>query len=64
VVTAFRGASLVAATIGIGVMAGVFFTYAMAVMPGLGRTDDRRSSAPVDACTTCRTARTILGGDA
>ncbi len=40
-VTALRGASLVAATIGIGVMAGVFFTYAVAVMPGLGRTDDR-----------------------
>lgn len=39
--TALRGAILVAATISIGLMAGVFFTYAVAVMPGLGRTDDR-----------------------
>ena len=30
-----------AGTLAIGVMAGVFFTYSVAVMPGLRRTDDR-----------------------
>lgn len=32
---------LVAATVAVGLMAGVFFGYSVAVMPGLGRTDDR-----------------------
>lgn len=36
-----RGASLVAATVCIGLMAGAFLVYAIAVMPGLGRTGDR-----------------------
>jgi uncharacterized membrane protein len=36
-----RGIALVAATISIGLMAGVFFAYAVAVMPGLARTDNR-----------------------
>jgi uncharacterized membrane protein len=36
----FQGASLVAATMGVGLMAGVFGLYAH-IMPGLGRTDDR-----------------------
>jgi uncharacterized membrane protein len=36
----FEGASLVAATITVGLMAGVFGLYAH-IMPGLGRTDDR-----------------------
>lgn len=40
-VTAMRDVSLIAAVVGIGVTAGVFFTYAVAVMPGLSRTDDR-----------------------
>ncbi|MFW6090736.1 MAG: DUF1772 domain-containing protein [Actinomycetota bacterium] len=33
--------SLVVAALTVGLMAGVFFSYAVAVMPGLGRTDDR-----------------------
>jgi uncharacterized membrane protein len=37
----FRGAALIAATITVGLMAGVFFAYANSVMPGLRRTDDR-----------------------
>jgi uncharacterized membrane protein len=36
-----RGATLVAATMAMGFMAGVFGHYAIAVMPGLRRTDDR-----------------------
>lgn len=40
-VTGLRTASLLVATICIGAIAGVFFTYAVAVMPGLRRTDDR-----------------------
>ena len=34
-------ATLVAATITNGLMAGLFAAYSYAVMPGLGRTDDR-----------------------
>jgi uncharacterized membrane protein len=34
-------AMLVAATMGMGLMAGVFGIYANTIMPGLGRTDDR-----------------------
>jgi uncharacterized membrane protein len=34
-------AALVAATMSVGLMAGVFGSYANSVMPGLGRTDDR-----------------------
>jgi uncharacterized membrane protein len=37
----FRAAALVAATITMGVMTGVFQLYAYAIMPGLRRTDDR-----------------------
>jgi uncharacterized membrane protein len=36
-----RGAALIAATIAMGLMAGVFGLYARTIMPGLGRTDDR-----------------------
>jgi uncharacterized membrane protein len=36
-----RGAALVAATVTMGLMAGVFGIYSNAIMPGLGRTDDR-----------------------
>lgn len=36
-----RIAVLMAGTLTVGVMAGVFFIFAVAVMPGLGRTDDR-----------------------
>jgi uncharacterized membrane protein len=36
-----RSAALVAATMTMGLMAGVFGLYAHTVMPGLGRTDDR-----------------------
>jgi uncharacterized membrane protein len=41
VVTFLQGAALVAATLTVGLMAGVFGLYAHAIMPGLGRTDDR-----------------------
>jgi uncharacterized membrane protein len=36
-----RTASLVAATITLGLAAGLFFTYSNSVLPGLGRADDR-----------------------
>ena len=36
-----RGAVLVVAAIGLGLMAGVFGLYANTIMPGLRRTDDR-----------------------
>jgi uncharacterized membrane protein len=36
-----RGVALVAATVTMGLMAGVFGLYAHTIMPGLGRTDDR-----------------------
>jgi uncharacterized membrane protein len=36
-----RGVALVAATMTMGLMAGVFGLYAHTIMPGLGRTDDR-----------------------
>jgi uncharacterized membrane protein len=36
-----RGAALIAATITMGLMAGVFGLYSHTIMPGLRRTDDR-----------------------
>jgi len=36
-----RGASLIAATMTMGLMAGVFALYSNTIMPGLRRTDDR-----------------------
>ena len=36
-----RAAALLAATMTMGIMTGVFQLYAYAIMPGLGRTDDR-----------------------
>jgi uncharacterized membrane protein len=38
---ALQGAALVAATLAMGLMAGVFWLYAHTIMPGLARTDDR-----------------------
>jgi uncharacterized membrane protein len=38
---ALQGACLVAATLSVGLMAGVFTLYAHTIMPGLGNTDDR-----------------------
>lgn len=38
---AFRTFALVAATIATGLMAGIFYAFSCAVMPGLRRTDDR-----------------------
>jgi uncharacterized membrane protein len=38
---AVQGISLLAATITVGLMAGVFALYSLAIMPGLRRTDDR-----------------------
>jgi uncharacterized membrane protein len=40
-VNALQGASLLAATIAMGLMAGVFWIYGNAIMRGLHRTDDR-----------------------
>lgn len=37
----FREPALLAATISVGLMAGVFGLYAHTIMPGLGKTDDR-----------------------
>jgi uncharacterized membrane protein len=37
----FQGATLVAATMTAGLMAGVFGLYAHTILPGLGKTDDR-----------------------
>jgi uncharacterized membrane protein len=37
----FQIAALVAATITLGIMTGIFQVYAYAIMPGLSRTDDR-----------------------
>lgn len=37
----FRAASLISATLCVGLMAGVFVVYATTIMPGLGRVDDR-----------------------
>ncbi|MGH3824816.1 MAG: hypothetical protein ACRDRA_18580 [Pseudonocardiaceae bacterium] len=36
-----RGTSLVVVTVTMGLLAGLFFTFAISVMPGLGRTDAR-----------------------
>jgi uncharacterized membrane protein len=41
VVDALRAVALMAATISMGLMAGVFGLYANAIMPGLRRSDDR-----------------------
>jgi uncharacterized membrane protein len=38
---ALRAVSLLAATVSMGLVAGVFGLYAHTIMPGLGRTDDR-----------------------
>jgi uncharacterized membrane protein len=40
-VDVLRGVALVAATLTMGLMAGLFYSFAISVMPGLGRTDDR-----------------------
>jgi uncharacterized membrane protein len=37
----FRGASLIAATLTMGLVAGLFYAYSISVMPGLGRAADR-----------------------
>ncbi|MFJ1702091.1 DUF1772 domain-containing protein [Kitasatospora sp. NPDC088346] len=39
--TVLRTASLVAATLATGLSAGLFYSYACSVMPGLGQADDR-----------------------
>ena len=38
---ALQTAALLAATITMGIGAGVYLLYAFAIMPGLGKTDDR-----------------------
>lgn len=44
-----RGLSLIAATITTGLVAGLFFAFAHAVMPGLGRSEDRTFVAAFQA---------------
>lgn len=44
-----QAAALIAATLTTGLMAGVFFLYAVAIMPGLGRADDRTFVAAFQA---------------
>jgi uncharacterized membrane protein len=44
-----RGVALVAATVTMGLLAGVFWIYANAFMPGLRRTDDRTFVAAFQA---------------
>jgi uncharacterized membrane protein len=44
-----QGASLIAATISVGLMAGVFYVFAHAIMPGLRRVDDRTFVASFQA---------------
>jgi uncharacterized membrane protein len=44
-----RGVALVAATVTMGLMAGVFGVYANSIMPGLRRTDDRTFVAAFQA---------------
>lgn len=39
--TVLRGATLVAATLAMGLLAGLFYAFTVSVMPGLGRTDGR-----------------------
>ncbi|MEU4833069.1 anthrone oxygenase family protein [Streptosporangium sp. NPDC023615] len=39
--TPFRSVALIAATITVGLVAGLLYAYACSVMPGLARTDDR-----------------------
>lgn len=39
--TALRGATLVAATLAMGMLAGLFYAFTVSVMPGLARTDGR-----------------------
>lgn len=36
-----RGATLIAATMAMGLLAGLFYAFTVSVMPGLGRTDGR-----------------------
>jgi uncharacterized membrane protein len=36
-----RGATLIAATVAMGMLAGLFYAFTVSVMPGLGRTDGR-----------------------
>jgi uncharacterized membrane protein len=44
-----RDVLLLLAMVSVGLLAGVFFAYAMAVMPGLARTDDRTFVAAFQA---------------
>lgn len=45
----WQAVALVAATLTTGLIAGAFFVYAVAVMPGLGRADDRTFVAAFQA---------------
>lgn len=47
-----QGITLIAATITMGLVAGLFYTFAHDIMPGLGRTDDRTFVAGFQAIDT------------
>ncbi|CAM3150169.1 DUF1772 domain-containing protein [Stackebrandtia soli] len=53
--------SLVAATVTVGLVAGVFFGFAVAVMPGLGRTDDATFVTAMRAINEAILNRWFLG---
>jgi uncharacterized membrane protein len=53
----FRGATLLAATLTTGLMAGLFYSWSISVMPGLARTDDRTYLAALQGMN-----RAILNG--
>jgi uncharacterized membrane protein len=56
-----RVAALILATVTMGVMAGVFQLYAYAIMPGLGRTDDRTFVGAFQAIDTAIINPLFLG---
>ncbi|OAA25481.1 putative integral membrane protein [Frankia sp. EI5c] len=47
-----RNGSLIAATVGVGLMAGIYFAFACSVMPGLRATDDRTFVAAMRSINT------------
>lgn len=57
-----RAVALIAATISMGLMAGVFSLYANAIMPGLRRTDDRTFVGAFQAMDKAIVNPWFLGG--
>lgn len=59
---ALRALALIAATISMGLTAGVFALYAHTIMPGLGETDDRTFVGAFQALDRAITNPWFLGG--